>query len=79
MTSRVMHNDQPRLCTVIAVNRAAEMATVDCNDPLAGKTLVLTAELLAFDTDDDYQNQLFPAPAPGTLVAYTRVGINHII
>ena len=54
---------------MIAVKPGAEMATVDCNDPLAGKTLVLTVELLAFDTHEEYQNQLFPSPATGTVPA----------
>ena len=38
------------------------MATLDMNDPLAGKVLYYEVTLLSFDMEVDRINQLFPDP-----------------
>jgi FKBP-type peptidyl-prolyl cis-trans isomerase 2 len=66
---KVVHNGEPRLCTVIIVDPSTQTATVDMNDPLAGRTMQMKVELLAFDAHSDYQAQLFPPPAAGSVPA----------
>lgn len=57
---RVRHQGRFRLATVVAV--LADTATVDMNDPLAGKTLRMRAVLEGFDADDEKLRRMFPAP-----------------
>ena len=61
-TVRLQHEGQLRLATVIAFNEKEETATLDMNDPLAGKDLIYTVKINEMDTLIDLTVQLFPEP-----------------
>ena len=61
-TVRIRHQGASRLATVLKYNSKKQLATVDMNDPLAGKTLEFTVELLSLEARDIILKEMFPDP-----------------
>ena len=62
-TVRVRHQGAPRLAVVMKFNKEKRLATVDMNDPLAGRTLQYSVDLLSLDARDAMLREMFPEPA----------------
>ena len=61
-TVRLQHEGQFRLATVLSTNEKENFATIDMNDPLAGKVLVYKVVVEEMDANVDLTKQLFPKP-----------------
>ena len=61
-TVRIRHQGAPRLAVVLKCNEKERLATVDMNDPLAGKILQYSVELLSLDARDAMLREMFPDP-----------------
>lgn len=60
ITVRFQHSGQYRLAKVVKVEEG--VATLDMNDPLAGKTLLYRVTVLSMDATVDRHKGLFPPP-----------------
>jgi predicted heme/steroid binding protein/FKBP-type peptidyl-prolyl cis-trans isomerase 2 len=61
-TVRLQHEGTFRLATIVDMDAQKKQATIDMNDPLAGKVLVYTVIIEEMDADVDLSVQLFPEP-----------------